>query len=296
MKNYLLIVNPISGRMKINRYIDDIVNIFTEKDIMTTIIKTNYAGEAKEIAYKNASKYDAIICAGGDGTYNETISGIIESKEDILVGYIPCGSTNDFAYSLGLPKDYIESAKLIAAGNYTYFDVGLFNDRVFSYVASCGAFTEASYDTPQKLKNAVGHLAYVLNGATKLNTIKPINLKVVVDNRDEYEGEYIFCSVSNSKSLAGLVKLKSKDIDLSDGKLELTLVKKPKDVLEFNKILKMLSSHKIDDTSLITFLKGENFMISAPKECDWTLDGECEKGATNIDIAVVHNAIKLLSK
>lgn len=294
--NYLLIVNPLSGKKTILKHLDDIEKIFSEKGIVTKTVITTKEKEAIEIAKNNAGKYDAIICAGGDGTYNETISGVIESKEKVNVGYIPCGSTNDFAESLGLSTNNLLAANDIANGRPYPFDTGSFNGRTFAYVASCGAFTEASYDTPQKLKNRIGHLAYVLNGATKLGTIKPNHIYVKVDNKEEYEGDYIFCSFSNSKSLAGLVKLKSKSIDLSDGKLELALVKAPSEPLGFFSILKMIFTHNIDKSGLITFVKGKEFLVKTSKDVDWTLDGECEKGCEEIKVVTLHNSISLIKK
>lgn len=292
-KKALIIINPCAGTKKANKYLTDIVNTFVTAGFAPLVLSTTKRGDGTIYAKEYASKVDIVTCIGGDGTFNEVVSGVIQSGCRVPIGYIPAGSTNDFASSLNLSKDIVQAARNIVNGNPISFDVGSFNGRTFSYVASFGAFTRASYDTPQNIKNALGHLAYILQGMTSITSIKSERMKIEVDGA-VYEDDYIFGAISNSTSIAGILTLKPEYVDMSDGFFELLLVKAPKDIIELTEILRMISM-KDFESSMLTFINAKKFKISADKNTSWTLDGEYQEGTENIEVVNLHRAIELLA-
>ena len=223
MKKVLLIINPKAGKTKVKTSLFDIIDILTEHDMTVTVEITRYGGHARDISTHIPDEYDMVVCAGGDGTLNEVIAGIIASGKNIPIGYIPAGSTNDFASTLHLSKDMKKAALDIAEGVVRSIDIGLFKNRYFTYVASFGAFTKASYSTPQEVKNTLGHLAYVLEGMKDLPTIKGEYMKMVCGNGTVYEGEYIFGAIANSTSVGGVISLDSRLVTMNDCKFEITV-------------------------------------------------------------------------
>ena len=202
-----LIANFTSGRGRCATQIHEVIRAFAAKGYGTDVHVTSRRGHATELAMEYA-KSGLLTCAGGDGTLNEVITGVMRLPEEErpTLGYIPCGSTNDFAATLGLPGDMAKAAQRIMEMNPITLDVGRYQDRYFSYVASFGAFTEASYSTPQDMKNALGHFAYVIEGVRNLQTLRPYAMRFEADGQ-VYEGDYLFGAISNSTSIAGLVKL-----------------------------------------------------------------------------------------
>ena len=295
-KKVLLIINPCSGKMKVNKLLTDIVDVFTKADFLTTILTTTRVGDATKYAQEYAKNFDLIACAGGDGTFNETVSGVIKSKIRVPIGYIPCGSTNDFAQSLGLSKDIVGAARDIVNGYPIPFDVGDFSGRPFSYVASFGAFTSSAYETPQNVKNALGHLAYILDGINALPSIKSTHVKIEA-NGEIYEDDYIFGTISNSKSIAGILTLDDKFVDMSDGLFEMLLVKMPKDMIELAKIVEILRTQNFEENNgLVTFVNSSEFRIKMSKDENWTLDGEFQQGMDDIVIKNNHVAIDMVMR
>ena len=230
MKKNLMIMNPCSGKRQANKLLTDMVELFTKNGYMTTVLTTTARGDGTLYAAEHGGDFDLITCVGGDGTFNEVVAGIVESNRKIPVGYIPAGSTNDFANSLGLSTDVMKAARDIISGEKISLDIGSFNGRKFSYVASFGAFTQTSYSTPQSVKNMLGHLAYILEGVTSLTSIRPQHLRIEA-NGVVYDGDYIFGAVSNSTSLAGILTLSPEYVDMGDGLFELLLVKMPRNLI-----------------------------------------------------------------
>ena len=295
MEKLLLIYNPNSGTRKSARYLSDVSEIFTSHSFLVTALPTLKRGDATDYVKRFGPDYNFVVVMGGDGTYNEVVSGYVESGLKTPIGYIPAGSTNDFAQGLGLSKDIKEAAEDIATGTPAGIDVGLFNDRVFTYVASFGAFVKASYETPQNVKNALGHMAYILEGATSLADIRPIHARIKTDT-DEFEGDYLFGAISNSTSMGGVLKLKPEDVDMSDGLFELLLLRTSTDVLEIGDLVRAVAEQKYDTTPMLTFVESSRFEIDIPEAVDWSLDGEYQKGVSHIVIENRYKAVNLIRK
>lgn len=293
MKKLLFILNPCAGQRKANRFLAEIIEIFNRADYEVVVHVTAERDDARKTARAYADKTDVIVCCGGDGTFNETAAGILQSGVDVPVGYIPAGSTNDFANSLKLPTDILQAARAIVEGNSRRLDMGSFDGRFFSYVASFGAFTRASYATPQDVKNALGHVAYILSGIQELSQIRARRLRFELPDGQVLEDDYLFGAISNSTSVAGILTLAPDKVDMTDGKLELMLVRTPKDPKELADCLVALQRQTYN-CAMMTFLSTESVKVSAPADLDWTIDGEREPGKENISITCLQHALKVI--
>ena len=292
MKKMLFILNPKAGQRKANKFLAEILAIFNRADYDVSVYVTGGRGEAKEVARMRAGEVDVVVCCGGDGTYNEVMTGILQSGANTPVGYIPAGSTNDFASSLGLPSNPIEAAKVIAEGKCRCYDVGCFGGRHFAYVASFGAFTRTSYATPQSVKNTLGHTAYLLEGIQELSQIKKYHLRLETDN-EVIEDDFIFGAICNSTSLGGTLKLDPSVVDMRDGKFELLLVRAPKDLMELAAFLQALQTKKYN-CAMMTFINTEKVYVTAPSDMCWTIDGEREEGHSEIEVINLRRAIRIM--
>lgn len=294
MKKILLIVNPCAGKKQGSAKLSEIVSLLNGAGFETMIHVTQARGDGIEAAKTYAERMDAIACIGGDGTLNECITGVLQSGCEVPIGYIPAGSTNDFANTLKLPKKILDAAERIVADCPEGIDIGKFEDRYFTYIASFGAFTRASYATSQKAKNTLGHMAYLLSGVKELGNIRSWHCSFRLAENDEViEGDYIFGSVSNSTSVAGVLTLDPKVIDLHDGKFELILIKTPKNVLEFNECVRAMLQ-KDYASPMLVFRKTSSVTVSCAEPMDWTLDGEMAEGTETVQIENLHNAVKLM--
>ena len=291
-RNLLLIMNPYAGMKKANRYLTDILVLFGKNGYNCTVHMTEGTGDAKKYAKENAKKYDLVVAIGGDGTFNEVVSGVLKSGADVEIGYIPAGSTNDFANSLKMSKNILKAAGDIMDGTAIQIDIGSFNGRKFSYVASFGVFTEASYKTPQNVKNTLGHLAYAFEGIKDIANLKSKHLRFVADDV-VVEDDFIFGAICNSTSIGGVINIDPAIVDLSDGKFELLLIRLPKDLFELNEIVVALSSKQYK-TKLITFLSAKNITIETSEQINWTLDGEYAYGEEKIKVENLNKAVKLI--
>ena len=294
MKKMLFVMNPYAGTRQGVRYLADVIAIFNRADYEVLTYMTSGQGDAMRIVTEKASEVDLVVCAGGDGTFNEAVSGILSSGLDVPLGYIPCGSTNDFAASLGLPTNILKAAQEIVEGNPVRYDMGLFGSRYFSYVASFGAFTRASYATPQSVKNALGHMAYILGGISELSQIRKEKVRIELKDR-VIEDEFLFGAVSNSTSMGGILTLDPKQVDMKDGKFELLLVRAPKNLAEIGECLQALQTQKYN-CAMITFLSTDSLTVVANPDMPWTLDGEREDGHAHIEIQNLHQALRLMKK
>lgn len=273
MKNVLLIINPKSGRGMIAKYMLDILNIFSSRGIMATTYITQCKSDAYRKAKHESGNYDMVVCSGGDGTLDEVVAGVLKSGYMPLIGYIPAGSTNDFAHSLQLPSDMKQAAEIIVEERPFRCDIGCFDDLYFVYVAAFGVFTEVSYKTNQDMKNLLGHVAYILEGARSLLDIKPYKMKCVIDDDMVIEGEFIYGMMANSESVGGIDNIAGNDVELDDGYFELVLIRKPKGPLDFQAIISGLVSKQTDNEH-VYYLKAKKFYFESEEEVPWTLDGE----------------------
>ncbi len=291
-KRLLLIMNPYSGKKIGKRYLADILEKFCKQGYTPTVFMTTGPGNAKELTAAYAGRNDLVVCLGGDGTYNEVVAGLLCGGHDVPVGYIPCGSTNDFANSIRLPKSLLKAADNILSGSPRPFDVGSFGGRHFSYVASFGIFTRASYATPQSAKNSLGHLAYVLEGVKDISAITPWHLRVESDGK-VFEDDYIFGAISNSTSVGGVLKMDPQVVDMNDGLLELLLIKYPQNAIELSDCIRDLQRQKYN-TAMITLHSAASMTIYADESMEWTLDGEREPGHDRVEVYNLPGAVRLL--
>lgn len=295
MEKLLLIMNPCAGQKKGKKLLSEIVEIFNRAGFTVITYITAGHADAEAACIRYAAEVDRIVCCGGDGTFNETVSGVLKSGRDIPIGYIPAGSTNDFAASLGLSTDVLEAARNIAQGEAQWVDVGSFGDRYFSYVASFGAFTKTSYTTPQSMKNLLGHTAYVLSSIQELFQIRSYPVRVTLFDGTVIENEFIFGAISNSTSVGGVLTLAADRVDMADGKFELLLIRAPKDLLELSECVRALQQ-KTYDCAMITLLNTPQVQVVAPKEMPWTLDGEQEPGHGEVTVTCMEHAIRVFTK
>ena len=241
------------------------------------------------------AEMDIVVCCGGDGTFNETVAGVMQCGREVPVGYIPAGSTNDFAASLKLPTEPLEAAQEIVEGEPVAYDAGSFCGRFFSYVASFGAFTRTSYTTPQSIKNALGHTAYVLSGISELSQIRPEHIRMEI-NGETVEDDFLFGAICNSTSVGGILTLDPKQVDMADGKLEVLLVRSPRSLLELTECIAAVQSQQYNNCEMITFRSGSEIRITADPNMPWTLDGEREDGHREIREVNNHLAYRLVQK
>lgn len=293
LKSLHLIINPNAGTRQGRRFLPEMISIFNRAGYLCSVYVTEKRGDAVDFARAHAGEADLVVACGGDGTLNEVITGLQLGGHKPSLGYIPCGSTNDFASGLELPLAPLLACDSIVLGNPRPLDVGLFgSDRFFSYTASFGAFTSVSWSTSQNVKNVLGHAAYILEGIRSLADIHPIHMKVTADGH-EYEDDYIFGAVCNSTSLGGVLKLDDSEVHMSDGLFEALLIPFPPDLLVLNRILTVLRTHCYDDPSLY-FLRASSFVFEGAPEITWTLDGEAAEGTSRVEIKNIHNAISLI--
>lgn len=272
-KRLLLIINPVSGKKMILKYIPQVIRIFMEAGYLVTTMVTGAHGEATDFAERYAADYDLVVCTGGDGTLNEVLSGLAKKGVRVPLGYIPCGSTNDFAVSRGLSPEILTAARAIAAGSATSYDVGHFGEHYFSYVAAFGAFSWLSYTTDQNLKNVLGHTAYILDGIKDLPKVKPYHVRLTADGI-VHEGDYLFGAVCNTTSIAGTLELPSGLVDTCDGLFEVLLIQEPKTLLDFQSILLAVAVNKDYKSPFVELFRASRIEIENPPTLDWTVDGE----------------------
>ena len=294
MKKMLFVMNPYSGMRRASRYLADIIALYNRSGYEVTVHMTGGQGDATQVVESRAKDMDIVVCCGGDGTFNETISGLLRAGADVPVGYIPAGSTNDFASSLKLPTNIMQAALDVVEGEPVAYDVGKFGDRYFSYVASFGAFTRASYSTPQSVKNALGHTAYVLEGINELSQIKNEHVRMEIDGQ-VIEDDFLFGAISNSTSVGGILTLSPEIVDMADGQMEVLLVRAPRNLTEITECIQAVQSQKYN-CSMITFQSARHVRIYADPQMPWTLDGEREEGHECVDAVSLHHAIRLMQR
>lgn len=289
----LFVINPCSGRGKINTELIEILKVFCRADYEVTTYITAKQGDATEVVQKANGKYDRIICCGGDGTLNEVTTGLARANVDIPISYIPAGTTNDFARTLNLSTDMQEAAKqIVKAKEEVKIDIGKFaSNQYFNYIASFGLFTSVSYKTQQTAKNALGHMAYIFEGIASISNIEDYKISYVADGK-YFEGDYIYGGISNTTSIAGIFKYDSDVVDLSDGLFEVLMIKKPQNPNELMKIVSGITSGDLSDKTVFDFCKASKIELNMPANVIWTLDGEPARGRKKL---VIENISKKIS-
>lgn len=291
-KRLVLILNPAAGLKQGKRYLADLITVFEEYDYECLTIVTRARGEATQAAARHCGDADLIVAVGGDGTLNEVLQGLVSCGGSCLIGYIPAGSTNDLGSSLGLNRNLLQCAREIMEGTPRGLDVGSFEGRCFSYIASFGLFTKASYSAPQNLKNLLGHVAYVLEGMKDLLSIRAEHLRLELEN-ESIEDDFIFGAVSNSTSVGGVLTLSESLVSLDDGLFELLLIRMPRSVVELNQIIAALTSQNYDNPMLI-FRSVSSVRVYGDPAMPWTLDGEFQSGMEQARIENLHRRVQIL--
>ena len=296
MNKILFLVNPTSGTLRAHSALFDLIDCFCKAGIEPSTVITQYPGHAAQLAAGAADRgFDALVCCGGDGTLNEAVSGVLRGGRSLPLGYIPAGSTNDFARTLELPTEPVRAAQELLNGSLMPLDIGKFGkDRYFCYIASFGAFTAASYSATTEMKNTFGHFAYLIEGLKDLPNIRAHRVKVRTEDR-EISGSFIFGSVSNTKSVGGVVKLSDEHthISLNDGLFEVTLVREPQNPLDLNKIVTGIAAGDFS-SDMFEFFKADRVEFTLGKTIPWTLDGEKASTDGTVVIENLHDAIRIL--
>jgi len=293
LKRLLLIVNPCSGKAKMKSSLLTVVQTLSDGGYDVTVYPTKDRGDAtKKILTLKNDEYEKIVVCGGDGTLNEVISGIMQTDIDLSLGYIPAGTLNEWSTGLHISKNIPTAAKDILSGHTVKLDIGKFGDKYFSYTASFGAFTEASYSAPQDIKNVLGQAAYFFEGVKSIGNIKPVHLKFTYDD-GEIEGDFLFGAISNSMSVGGVVKFKEAMVKLNDGLFEVLLIRKPTNVMDFQPIIDGILRQDLNRSG-IEFFHTKELTVSGGKDVSWTLDGEYAAGEQSITVENIKRAINFI--
>ena len=272
MKKMLFIYNPNSGMGLLKPKLSDVLDIFVKGGYEVTVYPTQKYHDAVRKMGEYEEQYDLVACSGGDGTLDEVVTGMMKREDKVPIGYIPAGTTNDFASSLHISKNMLEAADTVVNGVPFACDVGEFNEDYFVYIAAFGLFTDVSYETKQSMKNVMGHLAYILEGTKRIFNIPSYRIKVTQDG-ETIEDEFIYGMVTNSRSVGGFKGITGKNVVFDDGKFEVTLFKTPRNPMELNEILGALALRKINPKRMYSF-KTNEVHFETEEEIPWTLDGE----------------------
>lgn len=329
-KKLLFIYNPRAGKAQIKNHLLDIIDVFVKAGYEVTAYPTQCAEDATRIVVDRAKDFDLVVCSGGDGTLDEVVAGMQISDKKLPIGYIPAGSTNDFARSLNIPFNMVEAAKIVVKGQKMSIDIGLFNNKTFVYVAAFGVFTDVTYQTEQDLKNALGHVAYVLEGMKSLQTVSTYHMRVegtrlgTLDcgaskrknhndgasksetlnddaskseiHSDEVftvEDDFILGMVTNSLSVGGFSNLTDPDTELDDGVFEVLLIKNPQNLIEFNGVIASILNRDFSSPLLISF-KASKITVTCDEPVSWTLDGEFGGQLESVEISNLNKAIEIM--
>ena len=294
MKKLLFIMNPYAGQKKANKVLPEILMLFAEAGYEINISMTTGPGNATKLAAERGGRADLVVCCGGDGTLNETITGLLKAGLDVPMGYIPSGTTNDFASSLKLSHNPVQAAKDIIEGSPVAYDVGKFGERYFCYVASFGAFTKSSYAVPQTVKNALGHTAYILGGISELSQIRNEHIRMEIDG-EVVEEDFLFGAICNSTSIGGILTLPPDRVDMGDGVFEVMLIRAPRNINEISECILAVQNQAFN-CGMITFRPAKTVKITADPFMAWTLDGEKADGYQEVTVENLHHAVRIVKR
>lgn len=284
MKKLLFIFNPRSGKGELGAQLYDIIQIFVKKEYYVTVYPTQYPEDALKRVPEIARDYDLVVCGGGDGTLDEVVTGMMHSPVKRPIGYIAAGSTNDFAFSLRIPRDVLEAARVAVGGKEFPCDIGNFNNDYFVYVAAFGLFTDVSYQTNQYMKNILGHVAYLLEGARRLYDIPSYQMTIEVGD-ETVTDEFVYGMITNSISVGGMKNLIGGDVSLNDGAFEVMMIKMPKNPIQLNEIIRVLLAPRADKSSRYIYTwRTDHVRITCEDAVPWTLDGEFGGQHKTVDV------------
>ncbi len=293
MRKLLLIVNPCSGRAKMKTELLKVVEILSSGGYTVTVYPTKARADAtRYVETLEQNEYDLIVVCGGDGTLNEVITGMMHTGLHCTLGYIPSGTLNEWSSGLHIARSIPQAATDIVNGKKIQLDIGQFGSSYFSYTASFGAFTDASYSAPQDVKNVLGQAAYFFEGIKSLGNIKPVHLKFETDDRT-VEGDFLFGAISNSLSVGGIVKFDESVVKLNDGKFEVLLIHNPDTILKLQPMIDGILRQDFNREG-IEFFTAKQILVTGKDGLSWTLDGEYARGAEAVTVQNVHNAIELI--
>ena len=291
-KTLMFIVNPRAGRTRSTAPLFEAVARFSEAGYLVSVRQTTSRGDAVRFVVDDGEQFDRIVCCGGDGTLNEVVTGAMQLTSPPPIGYIPGGSTNDFAASLHLTDNPPAAALRISASDGNMLDIGSFNGRPFVYVASFGAFTKASYSAPQNIKNDLGHLAYILEGVKDISTLRPYRATITTDS-ETFDGEFLFGAITNATSVGGLMKLHAEQVIFDDGLFEMILIPTPKTPLELQELIRSILTQDYSGTGVI-FRHVSELTVQSPECFPWSLDGEYDAGSETVEIRNLNKRLTFL--
>lgn len=293
MKKMLFVYNPRSGKGLIRTHLSTIIETFSAAGYDVTVYPTKKSLDGCNTVSERAGEFDLIVCSGGDGTLDEVVTGMMRSGEHKIIGYIPAGSTNDFAGSVGIPKEMEQAAQLIINGEPFGCDIGRFNDDYFVYVAGFGIFTDVSYQTRQELKNVLGHAAYIVESLKRVGTWKSYHMRI---ESDEYtdEGNYILGLVTNSNSVGGIKGVLGKNVELNDGLFEVTLLREPQNIIDWQDIITTFLANNEFGNTLVRF-KTRKLHITSDQPVAWTRDGENGGEHTQVTLENLNQALHIMT-
>lgn len=293
MKRLLFIYNPHAGKGLLKPKLSDVIDIFVKAGYEVVTYPTQaYRDAYKKVLRYEVDSYNLVVCSGGDGTIDEVVTGMMQRGDRSPIGYIPTGTTNDFANSLHIPKGLLSAADNAVNGSVFPCDVGRFNDDIFVYIAAFGLFTDVSYQTKQEVKNVLGHLAYVLEGTKRLFNVPSYRIKVTHDG-ETIEDEFIFGMVTNSRSVGGFRNMVGKQVVFDDGVFEVTLIKMPKNPLELQEIVAALLIEQVDTKHMYSFKAG-NIVFESLEEIPWTLDGEFGGAHDRVEVQNLNRQLEIM--
>ena len=291
-KKMLFVYNPKAGKERIRSNLLDIIDIFAKAEYEIVVHPTQEHGDAVQAVMDRDNEFDIVTCCGGDGTLDEVVSGMWKSSKRVPIGYVPAGSTNDFAISLGIPSSMHDSAESIVNGTPYSCDVGVMNDETFVYIAAFGLFTDVSYQTKQDVKNVLGHMAYILEGAKRLSEIRSYHMKVTTDET-VIEDDFVFGMVTNSRSVGGFKDITGKHVQMDDGVFEVTLVKLPDNMLDMSNLIAAFLNRDINTEQMYCF-KTHHIVFESEEKISWTRDGEFGGEYDFVDIRNENKALTIM--
>lgn len=293
VKNLLLIVNPTSGTMRSKQQLLNICKTFCDADYGVSVHITRCRGDATRCVEERGNQFDVIVSCGGDGTFHEVVNGAAKIDYAGEIGFLPCGTTNDFAQTLQIPKNIAKASLLITYEKAKFLDFASFNkDSYFTYVASFGAFTDVAYSTDQKWKQVFGHAAYVTEALARLKDLRSYSMRISCDG-EVYEDEFLFGAVANTLSIGGVMKLKKDQVDLRDGFHEVLLIRNPKKTVDFANLSRELLSGNFENKSVLLF-RGKKIVFECDEAIPWCVDGEYADDHKKVVIRTLHNRLRVL--